>query len=258
MFGRFPRIQQDHFALDFISDTLRMMTMSLDDPHQVEDCMKQLDQEASPRGACRAPRAAEHGRRAAGARHRRGRAGHREDHEPYRTAGRDPGPDDRRGAGRHLPRRVPRLRLRRPDRRPAARTAYEQDGQFYAIIRDCLVGYLHGHSAPIAVELARSNVPSILQPSFHELDEVLAPCRPTRWPSERQHRDRMARKRPADDHQAAQRGRPSRPPRRRLEGRLRRLRHGDDGVLPDALAAQHVERGHAQGSRRIFHRCQRQ
>ena len=26
---------------------------------------------------------------------------------------------------------------------------YEQDAQFYAIIRDCLVAYLHGHSAPI-------------------------------------------------------------------------------------------------------------
>jgi chemotaxis protein MotA len=50
---------------------------------------------------------------------------------------------------------------------------YAQDGQFYAIIRDCLVAYLQGHSAPIAVELARGNVPTILQPSFKEMDEVL-------------------------------------------------------------------------------------
>ena len=50
---------------------------------------------------------------------------------------------------------------------------YAQDGQFYAIIRDCLVAYLQGHSAPIAVELARGNVPTILQRSFKELDEVL-------------------------------------------------------------------------------------
>ena len=50
---------------------------------------------------------------------------------------------------------------------------YGQDGQFYAIIRDCLVAHLHGHAAPIAVELARGNVPTILQPSFQELDEVL-------------------------------------------------------------------------------------
>ena len=31
-------------AIDFICDTLRMMTMNLEDPHQVEDCMeKQLE-----------------------------------------------------------------------------------------------------------------------------------------------------------------------------------------------------------------------
>jgi chemotaxis protein MotA len=50
---------------------------------------------------------------------------------------------------------------------------YEEDAQFYAIIRDCLVAYLQGHSAPIAVELARGNVPTVLQPSFHAMDEVL-------------------------------------------------------------------------------------
>ena len=32
---------------------------------------------------------------------------------------------------------------------------YEEDAQFYAIIRDCLVAYLQGHSAPIVVEPAR-------------------------------------------------------------------------------------------------------
>ena len=50
---------------------------------------------------------------------------------------------------------------------------YEQDAQFYAIIRDCLVAYLQGHSAPVAVELARGNVPTVLQPTFHDMDAVL-------------------------------------------------------------------------------------
>ena len=36
IFKRYPKIVKDHFALDFICDTLRMMTMSLEDPHQVE------------------------------------------------------------------------------------------------------------------------------------------------------------------------------------------------------------------------------
>ena len=37
-------LMKDHFAIDFICDTLRMMTMNLEDPHQVEDAMeKQLE-----------------------------------------------------------------------------------------------------------------------------------------------------------------------------------------------------------------------
>src|SRR6202008_3592200 len=44
IFSRFPNISKDHFAVDFICDTLRMMTMNLEDPHQVEDAMeKQLE-----------------------------------------------------------------------------------------------------------------------------------------------------------------------------------------------------------------------
>src|SRR5580698_1274892 len=40
IFSRFPNIMKDHFAIDFICDTLRMMTMNLEDPHQVEDAME--------------------------------------------------------------------------------------------------------------------------------------------------------------------------------------------------------------------------
>ena len=40
IFTRFPKIMKDHFAIDFICDTLRMMTMNLEDPHQVEDAME--------------------------------------------------------------------------------------------------------------------------------------------------------------------------------------------------------------------------
>jgi chemotaxis protein MotA len=44
IFNRYPKITKDHFAVDFICDTLRMMTMNLEDPHQVEDAMeKQLE-----------------------------------------------------------------------------------------------------------------------------------------------------------------------------------------------------------------------
>ena len=44
IFTRFPKVMKDHFAIDFICDTIRMMTMSLEDPHQVETAMeKQLE-----------------------------------------------------------------------------------------------------------------------------------------------------------------------------------------------------------------------
>jgi len=44
IFKRYPKITKDHFALGFICDTLRMMTMSLEDPHQIETNMeKQLE-----------------------------------------------------------------------------------------------------------------------------------------------------------------------------------------------------------------------
>jgi chemotaxis protein MotA len=44
IFKRYSKIGKDHFVLDFICDTLRMMTMSLEDPHQVEAAMeKQLE-----------------------------------------------------------------------------------------------------------------------------------------------------------------------------------------------------------------------
>src|SRR4029078_7953248 len=53
IFTRFPKVMKDHFATDFICDTLRMMTMNLEDPHQVEDAMgKQLE---SPHHAALAP-----------------------------------------------------------------------------------------------------------------------------------------------------------------------------------------------------------
>src|SRR3569833_426343 len=44
IFKRYPKIMKDHFALGFICGTLRMMTMSLEDPHLVETAMEnQLD-----------------------------------------------------------------------------------------------------------------------------------------------------------------------------------------------------------------------
>jgi chemotaxis protein MotA len=37
IFGRYPKIQHDHDAVDLICDTLRVASMNYDDPHQVEE-----------------------------------------------------------------------------------------------------------------------------------------------------------------------------------------------------------------------------
>jgi len=40
IFQQYPKILHDHFAVDFICDSLRMITMNFEDPHQLEDMME--------------------------------------------------------------------------------------------------------------------------------------------------------------------------------------------------------------------------
>ena len=57
IFQQYPKIMHDHFAVEFICDTLRMMTMNFDDPHQVEDVMeKQLEKQEGDRKPVGEPR----------------------------------------------------------------------------------------------------------------------------------------------------------------------------------------------------------
>ncbi|MCS6879671.1 MAG: flagellar motor stator protein MotA [Geminicoccaceae bacterium] len=173
LFSKFPKIQQDHFALPFIADTLRMMTMSMDDPYQVEDCMQRQLKKHHAELHARAAAI----RTVADALPALGIVAAvlgvvktmASINEPVEILGKMIG-----GAlvGTFLG-----VFLAYGFFGPFASKldqVYRQDGQFYAIIRDCLVAYLQGHSAPVAVELARGNVPSELQPTFQELDELLA------------------------------------------------------------------------------------
>ncbi|MEM1140276.1 MAG: flagellar motor stator protein MotA, partial [Pseudomonadota bacterium] len=50
---------------------------------------------------------------------------------------------------------------------------YEEDAQFYCIIRDVLVAHLHGNAPQVSIEIGRGNVPSTSQPSFSQLEEAL-------------------------------------------------------------------------------------
>src|SRR6202000_1225122 len=173
IFSRYPKLMKDHFAIDFICDTLRMMTMNLEDPHQVEDAMeKQLEKH------------------------------HHEAHAPahamsnmadalpalgivaavlgvIKTMGSITEPPEVLGqmigsalvgtflGGFLAYGMVGPMAARMKD-------VIDEEGSFYRIIQSVLVAHLHGNAAQISVEIGRGSVPSPAQPSFLELEEALS------------------------------------------------------------------------------------
>jgi chemotaxis protein MotA len=53
------------------------------------------------------------------------------------------------------------------------KSVIDEDGQFYAVIRDILVAHLHGNAAQVSVEIGRGSVPGEYQPSFQEMEEAI-------------------------------------------------------------------------------------
>ncbi|MDP1631330.1 MAG: flagellar motor stator protein MotA [Caulobacter sp.] len=173
IFSRYPRIVKDHFAVDFICDTLRMMTMNLEDPHQVEDAMeKQLEKH------------------------------HHEHQEPahalqnladalpalgivaavlgvIKTMGSITEPPEVLGGmiGGALVGTFLGVFLAYGLVGPLAarlKAVVDEESAFYRIIQAVLIAHLHGNAAQISVEIGRGNVPSGAQPSFLELEEALS------------------------------------------------------------------------------------
>lgn len=173
IFSRYPKITKDHFAVDFICDTLRMMTMNLEDPHQVEDAMeKQLEKH-----------------------HHEGLApGHAlqalADALPalgivaavlgvIKTMGAITEPPEVLGEmiGGALVGTFMGVFLAYGIVGPLAARMIDvvnDEGAFYKIIQSVLVAHLHGNAAQISVEIGRGNVPTPSQPSFLELEEALS------------------------------------------------------------------------------------
>jgi chemotaxis protein MotA len=173
IFSRFPKIMKDHFAIDFICDTLRMMTMNLEDPHQVEDAMeKQLEKHhheaLAPAGALQ----------------------NLADALPalgivaavlgvIKTMGSITEPPEVLGGmiGGALVGTFLGVFLAYGLVGPIAtrlKEITEEEGSFYKIIQSVLVAHLHGNAAQISVEIGRGSVPSGAQPSFLELEEALS------------------------------------------------------------------------------------
>jgi chemotaxis protein MotA len=172
IFSKYPKVMKDHFATDFICDTLRMMTMNLEDPHQVEDCMEaQLEKHHHE---ALAPAAALQSLA---------------DALPalgivaavlgvIKTMGAITQPPEILGEmiGGALVGTFLGVFLAYGLVAPMAgrlTSIVDEEGAFYRIIRSVLVAHLHGNAAQISVEIGRGSVPSGAQPSFAELEEVL-------------------------------------------------------------------------------------
>jgi chemotaxis protein MotA len=172
IFQRYPKISKDHFARDFICDTLRMMTMSLEDPHQVESAMeKQLEKHHHealiPAHALQTMA----------------------DGLPalgivaavlgvIKTMGSITEPPEILGSmiGGALVGTFLGVFLAYGIVGPMAtrlKAICDEDALFYHVIRDILVAHLHGNSAQVSVEIGRGSVPSSAQPSFLELEEAV-------------------------------------------------------------------------------------
>lgn len=177
IFKRYPKITRDRFALDFICDTLRMMTMSLEDPHQVETAMeKQLDKH--------------HHEALVGA----NALTTMSDGLPalgivaavlgvIKTMGAISEPPEVLGGmiGSALVGTFLGVFLAYGIVGPMGarlRSIVDEDAQFYHVIRDILVAHLHGNAAQVSVEIGRGSVPSEAQPSFVQLEEALGAIPP--------------------------------------------------------------------------------
>ncbi|PHR56950.1 MAG: flagellar motor stator protein MotA [Robiginitomaculum sp.] len=173
IFANYPKILKDHFATDFICDTLRMMTMNLEDPYQVEDAMEKLLEKH-----------------------------HHEALEPahalqnmadalpalgivaavlgiVKTMGAITEPPEYLGRmiGSALVGTFLGVFLAYGLVGPFGtrlQAVMDEEASFYKIIQTVLVAHLHGNAAQISVELGRGVVPTPSQPSFAELEDALS------------------------------------------------------------------------------------
>ncbi|MDB6452475.1 flagellar motor stator protein MotA [Falsirhodobacter sp. 20TX0035] len=172
VFGRYPRIQSDHEAVDLICDTLRAASMNYDDPHQVEEVLEKR-MEANAHHAQITSHALQT----------------MADALPalgivaavlgvIKTMGSIDQPPEILGGmiGGALVGTFLGVFLAYGLVGPFAtrlKTVAEEDGHFYALIREVLVANLHAHPANICIEVGRQNAPHHFRPGFNDLDAAL-------------------------------------------------------------------------------------
>jgi len=171
IFSRFPKLQKDHFAIDLITDSFRMLALQFDDPFQTEDVINKKLKKHHHESL-----AASHGLTTVA------------DALPaigivaavlgvIKTMGSIDKPPAVLGemiggalVGTFLGVFLAYLFVAPVSNKLA--TIEEQDGAFYSVIRDIFIAILHNHSPTICVEIGRGNIPTKLQPNFYEMEEA--------------------------------------------------------------------------------------
>ena len=167
----YPKIQKDHFAMDLITDSFRMLAMQFDDPFHTEDVINK--------------KLKKHHHEVLVAPHSLSTVA---DALPaigivaavlgvIKTMSSIDKPPAVLGAmiggalvGTFLGVFLAYLFVAPVSNRLTA--IEEQDGAFYSVIRDIFVAILHDHSPQICVEIGRGNIPTNLQPTFYEMEEA--------------------------------------------------------------------------------------
>ncbi|MCL3881761.1 flagellar motor stator protein MotA [Marivita sp. GX14005] len=172
IFSQFPKLQNDHSALDIICDTLRSASMNYNDPMQVEELLDKKIEETK----------------------------HHREHSVHglqsiadglpalgivaavlgviKTMGSIDQPPEVLGKliGGALVGTFLGVFLAYCLVAPFAakvKAAADEDINFYRTIKEVLVSHMHQHPPKMCLEVARQNIPHHLRPGFSELDESL-------------------------------------------------------------------------------------
>lgn len=172
IFGRYPKIQKDHEAVDLICDTFRAASMNYDDPHQVEEVLDKR-MEATQHHAQHSSHALQS----------------MADALPalgivaavlgvIKTMGSIDQPPEILGKmiGGALVGTFLGVFLAYGLVGPFAnrvKAVIDEDAHFYQLIREVLIANLYNHPANICIEVGRQNTPHSVRPSFGDLEEAL-------------------------------------------------------------------------------------
>ncbi len=172
IFGKYPRIQHDHEAMDLICDTLRAASMNYDDPHQVEEVLDKR-MEATLHHAMHSSHALQTVA----------------DGLPalgivaavlgvIKTMGSIDQPPEVLGKmiGGALVGTFLGVFLAYGLVGPFAarvKTIVEEDMHFYQLIREVLIANLHRHPPNICIEVGRQNTPHHVRPGFSDLEDAM-------------------------------------------------------------------------------------